>query len=47
MLTGSVIWGLRTWPLELIDWPVYNQERHDVQWRGQGEDAQPEGLTGQ
>ena len=37
MLTGSVIWGLRAWPLELIDWPVYNQERLDLQWRGQGE----------
>ena len=37
VLTGSVIWGLRTWPLELIDWPVYNQERLDLQWRGQGE----------
>eukprot|EP00043_Microstomoeca_roanoka_P019783 m.229726 g.229726 ORF g.229726 m.229726 type:complete len:770 (-) comp17056_c4_seq1:240-2549(-) len=26
----SLLWNLRTWPLELIDWPVKNSDRRDI-----------------
>lgn len=25
-------WNLQTWPLELVDWPVQNSLRHDIQF---------------
>ena len=29
----DVLWSLRTWPLEMIDWPVTNSERLDITYR--------------
>lgn len=26
----SIGWNLRTWPLDLIDWPVQNSQRRDI-----------------
>ena len=30
---ADVLWNLRTWPLETIDWPVINSERLDITYR--------------
>ena len=27
---ATVVWGLRTWPLELTDWPTANSGRADI-----------------
>uniref|UniRef100_A0A6B2KYC0 Uncharacterized protein n=1 Tax=Arcella intermedia TaxID=1963864 RepID=A0A6B2KYC0_9EUKA len=31
-LLGDALWCLRTWPLEVIDWPVDKSQRRDVRW---------------
>ena len=28
----GILWNLRTWPLELIDWPVTNSHRVDIRY---------------
>lgn len=32
-VTADILWSLRTWPLELIDWPVINSDRLDLRFR--------------
>ena len=34
-LQAGMLWNLRTWPLELIDWPFANAHRLDVRFRYQ------------
>ena len=29
-LIEQLVWNLRTWPLELIEWPSYNSHRLDI-----------------
>jgi hypothetical protein len=29
-LAGGIAWNLRTWPVELVDWPAKNSHRLDV-----------------
>jgi hypothetical protein len=31
-LKGDIIWNLQTWPLDLIDWPVSNSHRIDLEY---------------
>lgn len=28
----GILWNLRTWPLELVDWPVHNSNRTDIRF---------------
>ena len=29
---ASMLWNLRSWPLELVNWPVHNSNRTDIQF---------------
>ena len=33
---GSMLWTLRNWPLELINWPTSNVQRLDLQYKNDG-----------
>ena len=41
----SMLWNLRNWPLELINWPTSNTQRLDLQYKRDG--AQWAKLLGQ
>ena len=29
----SMLWNLRSWPLEMVDWPIHNSNRTDIRFR--------------
>lgn len=31
-IVDDIMWNLRTWPLELIEWPMQNSHRHDIRF---------------
>ena len=47
----NIQWNLQTWPLELVEWPVNNSQRLDVQFLGAdrfgdvGDDSVWRGVT--
>ena len=34
-LIDDIVWSLRKWPLELVQWPTYNSHRLDVQFNSE------------
>eukprot|EP00009_Paramoeba_aestuarina_P004704 CAMPEP_0201506396 /NCGR_PEP_ID=MMETSP0161_2-20130828/306_1 /ASSEMBLY_ACC=CAM_ASM_000251 /TAXON_ID=180227 /ORGANISM="Neoparamoeba aestuarina, Strain SoJaBio B1-5/56/2" /LENGTH=842 /DNA_ID=CAMNT_0047900467 /DNA_START=131 /DNA_END=2656 /DNA_ORIENTATION=- len=31
-LWEDALWCLKSWPIETIEWPIYNSHRHDIVW---------------